>query len=105
MFLRVCHRLSSVISVGNIPNHRAVGYDGTFGVVGELEAGCIEVAATAVFRNFKDVVGQLTLNGENDVGGIGGAIVNIVPHQTGEVSDIALDVLVDFHVHVNSFLL
>lgn len=38
MFLRGCHRLSSVISVGNIPNYRAVGYDGTFGVVGEQEA-------------------------------------------------------------------
>ena len=84
MFLRVCHRLSSVISVGNIPNHRVVGHYGTFGVMGEQEAGCIEVAATAVVGGVEDVKGQLALNGKDGIGGERGAVADVVPHQICE---------------------
>ena len=105
MFLRGCHCLSSVISVGNIPNHCVVGHYGTFVVMCEQEAGSIEVAAAAVVGGVKDVAGQLALNGEDGIGGEGGAVADVVPHQICEVTDITFDILVDFHVHVDSFLL
>lgn len=94
-----------VISLRNTSDDCAIGHHSTLGIPGEQHLRGVEVAATAVVGTVEDVAGQFSLNGEQGIGRIGGTMADIRPHQFGEVVDIALDILIDFHVDIHSFLL
>lgn len=84
-----------------------IGYHSTFFVIGEQHLGSVEVTAAAVVGTVENVAGQFALHGKQCISGVGGTMADISPNELGEVTDIALDVLVDsdVHLHVHSFLL